>query len=405
MLDTALTIRPLESEAEKRAAFALFRRSILILPDLARLAPDLETRFLAQGAPIGAFENDELLGTVNGYPGEIALPGGEWVRHLGVTHVGTAPHATRRGVARRLLSHQLQAARLQGYAVAGLRASDARIYGRYGYGIGSQALRIELDLSRSRLAVPTRRDELRPVDPLADLPLLQRIAAETPARRGAQLRRWDSWWAMQEFRTRNGATPHHAITLGPKGRERGYLRFHPEPSDNWLVARDRGVIIDDLIAHDAAAYRDLIGHLYAQDIIHRATFPSRPLDDALPLLIDDPRAVTLGAVKDESWLRILDLPGLLAKRHFGEGAAVVVSVTDEILPANSGQWRLGPEAGATSERADLQIGIGDLASLLFGALEPQVLADAGRITAPDSVIERLARLTTVSRKPHAGIAF
>jgi predicted acetyltransferase len=402
-----LQIRTIESLEERRQAFALFRQAMLGIGDIGRTDPDAEARYLGDGQLFGAFDGAVLLGTVNGFDSGIAVPGGKRLRHLGVTHVGVAPQATRRGVARQLLVTQLRHARAAGYAVAGLRASDARIYERYGYGVASWSVRHELDLTRTELAVGTPREELRPVDATESFPLFRRIVDSEPSPRAATVTRWEGWWTIQAFRTRHGATPHHAVVFGAEGSERGYLRFHTEASDNWFASQSRTIIVDDLVAHDGEAWRALIGHLFAQDILHRAIFPSRPVDDPLPLLLKDPRALTVSGLRDESWVRPLDLETLLAARPLAHGRPVVIEVQDPILPENSGRWLLGDGHPARSNRpADARLAIGDLGVLIFGAYTPAALDAAGRLQGTSAeTIAALEDLFHVGRKPHSGITF
>ncbi|QBR41651.1 GNAT family N-acetyltransferase [Kerstersia gyiorum] len=175
-----VTVRPLDSEAERRNGFACFRQAMLALPDLGSIEPDMETAYLAHDRMLGAFDGATLLGVTNGYDSAITVPGGAQIRHLSVTHVGVTATATRRGIARQLLTQQLRQARDTGYAVAGLRASNAGLYGRYGYGVASWSVRQELDLAQAHPAIALPRTGVRPVDPSTAFPLLRRIAAAHP---------------------------------------------------------------------------------------------------------------------------------------------------------------------------------------------------------------------------------
>jgi len=403
----SLDIRPLTSKEERREAFAVFRQALLGIGDLGSSHPEIEARFLAEGEPLGGFEKDLLRGVVNGYASSVTLPGGRCVPHLSVTHVGVSPDATRRGIARQLLVEQLRRARASGYVVAGLRASDTGIYGRYGYGIASWSVRHELDLTRAALAIAAPRDGLRIVDAHESFPIFRQIAESDPTPRATTLSRWDGWWAMQEYRMLHGTTPHHAVVFGSEGKERGYLRFHIEPSDNWFTSSQRTVIVDDLVAHDDEAWRGLIGHLFTQDILHRAIFPSRPIDDPLPLLLRNPRTLAISGQRDESWIRPLDLAALLSARRFGGARQIAIAVDDDLFPENEGTWSIGPKGAAkTEERPDARIAIAELAALVFGASQASALQASSRIwTASAEVAEELDFTFSSNRHPHSGISF
>ncbi len=264
-----LEVHSLADLEGKRKAFAKFRQSMLGIGDIGRASPETEAAYLESGSPIGGFVDGELQGVVNGFESSIALPGGNWVSHLAVTHVGVSPTHARRGIARRLLTEQLRQARAEGFVVAGLRASDARIYGRYGYGIASWSVRQEVDLANGGRLSPEFRDDVRQADALEDFELFKRIASTAPSPRAATLLRWNGWWEIQKFRTKQETALHHAFVIGSEGAERGYVRFHVQPSENWFTSVQRTVIVDDFVAHDDAAWRGLIGHLLSQDIVHK----------------------------------------------------------------------------------------------------------------------------------------
>lgn len=403
----ALDIRALTGAEDRRKAFAVFRQALLGLGDFGRKNPDLETRYLAGGALLGGFENDALRGVVNGYESEIVVPGGQRVRHLSVTHVGVAPQATRRGIARRLIVEQLRRARADGYVVAGLRASDTGIYGRYGYGIASWSVRHDLDLKRSEFSAGVPREGIRVVEAEDSFPLLRRIAETDPTPRPATLSRWDGWWAIQEHHTINSTVPRHTIVFGREGEETGFLRFHVQNPEDWFPSSQRTVVVDDLVAHDDETWRALIGHLFAQDIVHRAVFPSRPVDDPLPLALSNPRALTISGQRDETWLRILDLQALFAARRFGGARQVAVQVDDALFPQNAGVWSIGARgAERTSERPEARVAVEDLATLLFGTAPASHLVAAHRIHASNPLVaEELDIILGVSRRPHSGISF
>lgn len=399
-------VHSLTSTGEKRQAFAQFRQAMLGIADIGHADAKAETAYLESSSPLGGFIDGELQGVVNGYDGLVAVPGGNYVRHLAVTHVGVAPTQTRNGIARTLLTEQLKRAYAQGYVVAGLRASDARIYGRYGYGIASWAVRQDVDLTNGGRPRPERRKDLRVVDAFESFDLFRRIAAAVPTPRSASLQRWDGWWKIQEFRTRHASTPHHAVVLGPKGAERGYIRFHMQASDNWFTSTQRTAIVDDLIAYDDDAWRALIGHILSQDILHKVVFSSRPVDDPLPLFVANLRAVQTSELRDESWIRPLDLDKLLNARTYNDAHCVIFRVDDQLIPNNNGVWSIGKDGARRSdEKPSITLTVETLSELVFGAQSASSLAAAGRITGTRQVIEVFDQAFATDLKPYAGISF
>ncbi|WP_280245289.1 sterol carrier protein domain-containing protein [Nocardia abscessus] len=47
--------------------------------------------------------------------------------------------------------------------------------------------------------------------------------------------------------------------------------------------------------------------------------------------------------RDETWLRLVDVPQALAQRAYREAAVVVVEVVDPLLAANSGRYRIAAD--------------------------------------------------------------
>ncbi len=400
-------VRSLAHTEGRREAFAKFRQSMLGIGDIGRASAEAETAYLESGSPIGGFVDGELQGVANGYESSIVLPGGNRVSHLAVTHVGVSPTHARRGIARRLLTEQLRQARARGFVVAGLRASDARIYGRYGYGIASWSARQEVDLVNGGRLNPGHRGDVRRVDALENFEVFKRIANSSPAPRAATLTRWDAWWDIQKFRTTQGSTPHHAVVIGAEGAERGYLRFHVQPSENWFGSAQRTVIVDDLVAHDNDAWRGLMEHLLSQDILHKVILPARPVDDPLRLLVDNPRAIQVSELRDESWIRPLDLGKFLNGRTYGRDSRVVFRVTDPILPENTGVWTLSSNGAMRSEeRPALELSLQTIAELAFGTQPAAALAAAGRIDVTSRDIDALDEaFAAAGPSPYSGISF
>jgi ribosomal protein S18 acetylase RimI-like enzyme len=99
-------IRVLDREDDLIAAANVFRTAMIGFPRLADLAPGQITRLLEPGRTIGAFVDDQLVGTADAVTSRLTLPGGTMVGHAAVTHIGVLPSFTRRGVATDLVRHQ-----------------------------------------------------------------------------------------------------------------------------------------------------------------------------------------------------------------------------------------------------------------------------------------------------------
>ena len=142
-------IRVLDSEDELIAAANVFRTAMIGFPRLADLAPGQIAQLLEPGRTVGAFVDDQLVGTADAVTSRLTLPGGTMVGHAAVTHIGVLPSFTRKGVATDLVRHQLHDIAARGEAVATLRASEATIYERYGYGVASSSQTVEVQTARA----------------------------------------------------------------------------------------------------------------------------------------------------------------------------------------------------------------------------------------------------------------
>jgi ribosomal protein S18 acetylase RimI-like enzyme len=129
---------------EVAAAAAVFRTAMVGLP-IPSFGPD-PGPFIEPGRSLGAFDADgQLVGGADAYTSWLTVPGGARVPHGAVTHVGVLPTHTRRGIVTALITRQLHDLAARGEVVASLRASEAVIYERFGYGIATWAADYELD--------------------------------------------------------------------------------------------------------------------------------------------------------------------------------------------------------------------------------------------------------------------
>lgn len=401
-------IRVLDSEEHLLAAANLFRAAMVGFPALSDLAPGQISTLLEPGRTVGAFVDGQLVGTVDATTSDLTLPGGAVVDHAAVTHIGVLPSFTRRGIATELIHHQLHDVAARGEVVATLRASEATIYERYGYGVASSSQTVEVLTARAAL-----RPDIAASGPVRLLSgaeawdVLPRIyAANRPARPGT-VGRPEVWWQGARLRTESSAGPAYFAVHGDPGSESGFVRYRPINTEAWFVSDQRTIVVEDFFAPTTDAYLGLLRFLLGLDLIDRVVFWMLPLDDPLPCLLVDRRAARVTAVHDETWLRIVDAgQALAARRYFGDGA-VTVAVDDPLLADNTAVFTVS-NGGAepTNRRPDLQAGVAGLSAILLGGTTWRALAVAGMARAEDpAAIELADRLFAVADAPHAGFFF
>ena len=85
---------------------------------------------------IGFHDGTGWASTAGDYPKLVNLPGGAQVPVAAVTAVTVSPAHRRRGLLTRMMRHQLDTIAARGHeSLAMLFASEAMIYGRFGYGM------------------------------------------------------------------------------------------------------------------------------------------------------------------------------------------------------------------------------------------------------------------------------
>ncbi len=89
---------------------------------------------VAAESPLAAHAGGEMAGTAMSFAMEPTVPGQVQLPMAGVSHVAVHPLRRRQGIMRALMRRQLDDLHARGVPVAGLGASEAGIYGRFGYG-------------------------------------------------------------------------------------------------------------------------------------------------------------------------------------------------------------------------------------------------------------------------------
>ncbi len=328
-------IRVLDREEDLLAALTVFRTAMIGFPPL-NLQPGQITALLEPGRTIGAFVDDRLVGTADAVTSRLTLPGGAVVSHAAVTHIGVLPSFTRRGLATDLVRHQLRDVAARGEVVATLRASEATIYGRYGYGVASSTQSVEIQTARAAL-----RPDIAPggpvrlLDPSDTWDILPRIYSEHRPRRPGTIDRPAVWWQGARLRSEFSSGPAYVAVHGIPGSESGFARYRPIDTEKWFIGDQRTIVVEDFFAPTVDAYLGLLRFLFGLDLVDRVIFWMLPVDDPLPLLLLDRRAAKVTAVHDETWLRVVDVHQALTARSYTGDEAITVSVTDPLLQHNS----------------------------------------------------------------------
>lgn len=395
-----LTVRTLET-SEIRAASTLFRRA------LHRPAPtDDEWPAAAAsyepGRSLGAFQGEHLIGTTGSYRSALAVPGGATVPMAAVTRVAVRADRTRRGALTALMREQLQRFAATGEPVATLRASEAQIYGRFGYGVATRGQGCAVRSGTALRPTAPTGGEIRLIDREDGERALPALYERIGLHRPGMIARPAGWWTMVLRHKLDGDDAQIAVHHGADGAD-GFAVYFAKHADNDRPA----LVVEDLHSADPIVVLHLWRFLLGIDLVQEVRCWLRPLDEPLEWLSADRRDYRTTGVEDETWLRLVDVPAALAARSYRDADPVVVEVTDRVLPANAGRYRISPVgATRTSDAADLTVGVAELASLYLGDVRPSTLAVVDAITVHDAAaLDRADRLFALDTPPWSGTFF
>jgi predicted acetyltransferase len=342
-----------------------------------------------------SFDGDQPVGSTLAFSFGMTIPGGEVVATAGISGVAVLPTYRRRGILSSLMRRQLNDIAAGSEPVAALFASESAIYGRYGYGSAAENLSFSFRRGEGQLrqvpgvagAAPTLR-LAEPPDVLTEMKAV--YEALRPSRPG-MLTKHDGWWAGYvadpEF-MREGSSPQRCVIAEDRSGPVGYALYAVKPEWGRDGIPASVLIVKDLYWADAAACAALWTDLLTRDLVGEVRARMRPPDDPIRHLLVDPRRART-RLSDGLWVRIIDLPAALQRRRYACAVDVVIEVTDALLPANEGRWRLqagGPADGGkptcerTSAEPDVLLPVVALGAAYLGGTRLGGLAAAGQIT-------------------------
>ena len=312
---------------------------------------------------------------------ELTVPGAI-VPAAAVTMVGVQPTHRRRGMLTALMRRQLADVHEGGReAVAVLWASESAIYGRFGYGMATITADLEMSTREARLPVApslpvTLHDPVDAIDAMR--PMHEAVRAVVPG----MLDRHGRWWETRvrdPERDRDGAQPLRAAVI----EDAAYALFAVKPRFETGLPTGE-VIVREVVSTDPDAHAAIWSFLLGLDLTRTVTWKLAPIDEPLPHMLAEARAVVANSVGDALWLRVVDLPRALSQRSYGEPFEVVMEVADAVCPWNDGRWALRWDGSTatcarTSLPAAIELGAADVGAAYLGATPLEVLARAGRV--------------------------
>jgi predicted acetyltransferase len=310
------------------------------------------------------------------------------------------------------MSEQLDDVAGRGEALAVLTASEATIYGRFGYGVATQATSVRIDLDHSSFgAEPAGEWEHRLVDDEEAIRIAPALFDAHVASRPGGLTRPDAFWpaVFSPTETWVGGGEHFTVVCGrPGAPPSGYAIYRVArdmPPGHWRTHVTEVVATDD--DAEAALWRFLLD----LDLTSSLEIRTTPRDGALRWRLTDARAYRVTGERDFLWLRVVDPIAALRDRGYGSTGELALELHDAFRPATSGCYRLSVGAdqegriaasavARTDAAPDLSMDGPALSAIFLGGVRPSTLATAGRVAASSTAALALAdRMFAAEREP------
>jgi predicted acetyltransferase len=349
-----------------------------------------------------AYDDGTPVGTAADFPFLLTVPGGE-LPAGGVTWVGVMPSHRRKGILTQLMRRELDDIHERGEPLAVLWASEAAIYGRFGYGIAAPTVQMEADKSRFAFRDdPGPQGRVRMVE-LGDavepcMRIYEQVRTRIPGFTARNREWWETYRLADPEQWRQGNSPKYVAVVELDGQPEAYAIYRIKQDWQQGVSHSRVRLVETL-ATSASAERELWRFVFGIDLIARVDGRHDP-GSPLFLMVVDPRTLNL-RVSEGLWLRLVDVEGALAGRSYASDDEVVVEVRDEFCPWNVGRWRIGGGVARTDDDAELELDVADLASAYLGAFSFSSLAAAERVRElRDGAVTRADALFRTDRPPY-----
>jgi predicted acetyltransferase len=356
---------------------------------------DEERLIIEYDRMFGVREGGELVAGGGAFSFDVTLPGLATLPVAGVTWIGVLPSHRRRGILTKMMEFQLDDIAARGESVAVLTASEAVIYGRFGYGVTTQVVQVEIAKPRGTFhRIPDISARFRMVwgddarEPMAS------VYDEWRRQRPGAISRNAGVWQMyvndREWNRDGGSPMFVVLHEDSSGQPDGYARYRTKDTGDF---ESKQLIVLEVIAVDPEVEAALWRFVLDVDLIGTVVGRLQPVDDPLQWRLRDSRAYGVKWLDDFMWARLLDVPAALAARTYATESSLVFEVADAFRPsgAAAGRFQLdgGPDGASckpTDASPDIALPVEVLGAIWLGAVPLSTYVAAGRASgAPDAV--------------------
>lgn len=385
-----IDVRPTAPE-EYRTASNTMRAALLTGPisdeDWERALPGWEGQL-----SISSWDGTRCVGNASAFRLRTRVPGGDWLPTAGVTRIGILPTHTRQGLLTRMITRLLRDARADGDVLASLRASEAVIYSRFGFGIAGESTSVVVDCRRVRPIRHAGPGTFRILAREEILDVLPAVYERAAVRAGAIWRSRFLWERYLEDALRGEKGSFVVVHTNVDGEDDGYAHYTVKWGEGAFSESVGEGEVHDLFGVAPEVELALWDFLTGIDLVRTYKVEERPPDDVLRRAARDPRCVHLKDRFDEQWVRLLDVEAALAGRTYRRSASVIaIAVTDPLFEDNTDTFEISADGVRRLGRgvgAELEVEIAELSAAYLGATSWQELAAAGRVTGSADAVAR-----------------
>jgi predicted acetyltransferase len=356
-----------------------------------------------------AWDGDRCVGHVGQFVVDTVVPGGARLTTGAVSRVGVLGTHRRRGVASTLMHELIEDSHRNRYPLMSLRASEATIYERFGFGLAGEYAAVTIDprrvspirgAARDGTFRMLRRDEiLDVVAPLYERVALTRVGAitRTPS------------FSTRYFRDATEGTKAAFVVVhtGVDGVDDGFVHYQNSWDEEHADGPQGKGEVFDLFGATPAVELALWQYVCDVDLVTTWRANERPVDDILRWAASDPRAYRVRVVDDEQWVRLVDVDRALASRTYRPASGRVrIAVTDRVLPHNDATWEIDADgARRTDAEPDISTDIAGISAAYLGGTSWHIVAATGRASGSAAAIVAADTLFASTPLPFCGSFF
>jgi predicted acetyltransferase len=347
------------------------------------------SRVLEHARILSRAEDGQMVAGAAMTAGALTVPGSEVAVQV-LASAWVSPTHRRRGLLRGLMREHLDALRAEGVRVVVLVPAESGIYRSFGFGSACPVATVRLPARAPGFESDRQVRLLSQEAARAPMAAVYESARQTYP---GMLSRDAAWWDCTHAEAAAEGEVFFAI------HQDGFATYSVK--QRWVDnVPDDTIVIHELVANSAPAYKALWRHCLDLDLASRVVAHNRPLEEPLLHLLADARRLRQRPV-DLLHVRLLDVEPALAARRYAADTSLVIEVEDEFCPWNSGSYRLESEGcRRTSEPPEISLDAAALGSVYLGGVSVDGLWRAGRVRecAPGAVM-RADRVFAWSPRP------